>query len=82
MKEWTESLGSLVHPEHRLLSWVSMVEDAAKQGQPEQHVAKLMQLMVDDVATEKEGYGSYNKTFSKQWGKYFDGLMKRKQSIN
>jgi len=41
-----------------------------------------MQLMVDDVATEKEGYGSYNKTFSKQWGKYFDGLMKRKQSIN
>jgi hypothetical protein len=28
--DWTEALENLVHPEHRLASWIDLIEDVAK----------------------------------------------------
>ena len=80
---WTESLESLVYPEHRLLSWLELIEDKIRQGGAETDYLKaLLQLAIDDVGTDKPDLGSYNRKFAKSWGTVLTQLQGRAHRKN
>lgn len=51
---WIEALDGLVHPEHRILYWITLLEDIQKAGNSSSNLIKvgtLISLMIEDVAS-------------------------------
>ena len=58
---WCKALESLVYPEHRLIYWIDLFEDAVSEGVNDQEkFLNLLSLARRDVTTVTEGLGSYN----------------------
>lgn len=87
---WIEALDGLVHPEHRILYWITLLEDIYKQSNSSTNLIKvgtLISLMIEDVACVNKKFvgtdlGDYNKKFAEKWSKYFETNKIRKLSLS
>jgi hypothetical protein len=75
LQEWASALNSLVHPEHRVFSWITMIEDSIKQGNKD--TKTFVKLLIEDTCQNRKGYGHYNAKFATKWHRYFETLLKK-----